>query len=260
MWGLGGYRQTMQFDAELPDDDEFKEYEGQPKGMHRILLERGMLKRNMIGDCKECKQSKSRKAHVVGLTEEETDRIDEDEEVDTEDDDDRPADCCMRRALGMQQDFKDEKSLLEKASSHAQHGSLMDIDVNLSQIIEEAGDVCHFLPKFHPELNPIEYYWGWSKNYFRERSTGNFAKAKDLVQEALNACPLLTIRRFFRRAFRYASVYRLGATGLAAEFAVRKFKSHRHVRMTDLEKAETERKAKLEKEVKHSLVSSKTIS
>ncbi|KAL1945876.1 hypothetical protein VTO73DRAFT_1878 [Trametes versicolor] len=135
MWGRGGYRQTMQFDAVLPDDDEFKAYEGQPKGIRRILHERGLLKRNMIGDCKECKQSKSRKAHVIGLTEEELDRIDEDEEVETEDEDDRPTDCCMRLSS---QDFKDEKSLLEK-------------------IIEEAGDVCHFLPKFHPELNPIDW-------------------------------------------------------------------------------------------------------
>lgn len=47
----------------------------------------------------------------------------------------------------------------------------------------------------------------------------------------------------------------MGATGLAAEFAVRKFKSHRHVRMTDLEQAEAERKAKIEKEAKHTLVS-----
>lgn len=62
------------------------------------------------------------------------------------------------------------------------------------QIIKEAGDVCHFLPKFHPELNPIEYYWGWSKRYFRERSNGNFAKAQKLVQEALHVCPTITIR------------------------------------------------------------------
>lgn len=159
MWGLGGYHQTMQFNALLPDDDEFKLYEGQPKGMRRILHEHRLLKRNMIGDCKECKQSKSRKAHVIGLTEEELDRIDEDEEVETEDEDDRPPDCCMRRALAMQQDFKDEKSLLEKVISQAR-ASLMNVDRCSScwQIIEEAGDVCHFLPKFHPELNPIEYY------------------------------------------------------------------------------------------------------
>ncbi|KAJ8462477.1 hypothetical protein ONZ51_g10884 [Trametes cubensis] len=217
-WGLGGWRQTMQFDPVLPDDDEFKAFEGQPKGMRRILHERGLLKPGMVGDCQGCKQSKLRKAHVTGLTEDELNRIDEDEELDTDDEEDgRPTDCCMRR------------------------------------LIEEAGDVCHFLPKFHPELNPIEYYWGWSKNYFRERSNGNFARAKKLVQEALDACPLLTIRRFFRRAFRYVSVYRLGVTGIAAEFAVRKFKSHRHVRMTDLEQAEAERKAKLARETKRSL-------
>ncbi|KAJ6540915.1 hypothetical protein B0H10DRAFT_2245141 [Mycena sp. CBHHK59/15] len=52
-------------------------------------------------------------------------------------------------------------------------------------------------------------------------------KAKDLVDEGLCLCPLPTIRRFYRRADRYASVYRLGATGPIAEFAVKKFRSHR---------------------------------
>jgi transposase len=27
--------------------------------------------------------------------------------------------------------------------------------------------VCHFLPKFHPEMNPIEYFWAWVKRGFR---------------------------------------------------------------------------------------------
>ena len=109
-------------------------------------------------------------------------------------------------------------------------------------------------------MNPIEYYWGWSKNYFRERSTGNFALAKTLVQEALDSCPLPTIRRFFRRAFRYMSVYRLGATGVAAEYAVRKYRSHRSIQLKDLEVAEAERQAKLVKAVKNTLVSPDNVS
>ncbi|RDX46401.1 hypothetical protein OH76DRAFT_1457190 [Lentinus brumalis] len=192
-----------------------------------ILHERGLLKPGMIGDCQACKDSKSRKAHITGLTDTELGRIDADEEYDTEEEEDeRPSDCCMRGMLSLEDDFQNETSLLQ-------------------QIIEEAGDVCHFLPKFHPELNPIEYYWGWAKNYFRERSTGNFAKAKALVMESLNNCPLLTIGQFFRRAFRYASVYRLGVTGVAAEYAVWKFKSHRTVRQKDLDVAESERKSQV---------------
>jgi hypothetical protein len=117
------------------------------------------------------------------------------------------------------------------------------------QAIEEDSDACdvfHLLPKFHPELNPMEYWWGWSKRYFRERSTGRLDLARSLVPTSLDACPLPTIRRFFRRSERYMSVYSLGATGVAAEFAVKKYKSHRGVSQKDLDAAEEERTAKAE--------------
>lgn len=96
------------------------------------------------------------------------------------------------------------------------------------------GATCLFLPKFHPELNPIELVWGWSKRYFRERSTGSFQLASKLVPESLNACPLITIWRFFQRVYRYMSVYRLGTTGVLAEYAVKKYRSHRVITSTDL--------------------------
>jgi len=105
-------------------------------------------------------------------------------------------------------------------------------------VIVAAGHICVFLPKFHPELNPIEMYWGWIKRYFRERATGNFATAQRLIVEALDACPLITIRRFFRRVDRYMSVYRHGATGRLAEFAVKKYRSHRGITKEDLAVAE----------------------
>ncbi|KAI0027233.1 hypothetical protein K488DRAFT_22882, partial [Vararia minispora EC-137] len=89
--------------------------------------------------------------------------------------------------------------------------------------------ICHFLPKFHLEINPKGYYWGWTKHYFRERSNGKFAHAKKVLIEALNACPLLTIRHFFCHVEQYINVYMLGVTGVAAEYAVKKYKSHRGV-------------------------------
>lgn len=97
--------------------------------------------------------------------------------------------------------------------------------------------MCLFLPKFHPELNPIEMYWGWVKRYYRERTNGNFKTARKVLEEALAACPLTVIWRFFLRTFRYGSVYRQGATGLLAEFAVKKYTSHRGVTQKDLSEA-----------------------
>ena len=53
-------------------------------------------------------------------------------------------DCCMQKMLTNQQNFKDEKPLIQI-------------------ILKVAGHKCWFLPKFHCELNPIEMYWGWTK-------------------------------------------------------------------------------------------------
>jgi hypothetical protein len=51
------------------------------------------------------------------------------------------------------------------------------------QVIDASpGMVCHFLPKFHPEMNSIEYFWAWIKR-FRERSNGQWKKAQDNFYE-----------------------------------------------------------------------------
>src|ERR1700692_4587861 len=68
----------------------------------------------------------------------------DDEDAATEDAVHPSSTCCMRRVISLQQDFINEKPLLQI-------------------IIEEAGHKCYFLPKFHCELNPIEMYWGWVK-------------------------------------------------------------------------------------------------
>jgi hypothetical protein len=52
--------------------------------------------------------------------------------------------CCMTKRLSAEQDFRSEKPVLQ-------------------QIIEDAGHICLFLPKYHCELNPIELYWAFTK-------------------------------------------------------------------------------------------------
>jgi hypothetical protein len=120
------------------------------------------------------------------------------------------------------------------------------VDLTLSSDLSQfpPNEHHHLLPKFHPELNPLEYLWGWSKRYFRERSNGKFGFGKSLVPISLDVCPLVTIRRFFCHSEHYISVYSLGATGLAAEYAVKKYRSHRGVSQQDLDVAEEERMAK----------------
>ena len=56
-----------------------------------------------------------------------------------------------------------------------------------------------------------------------------FDEAKRGTREILDACPTEVIRHFINRSWRFMSAYRLGLTGKAAEWAVRKQKQHRQV-------------------------------
>jgi ribosomal protein S18 len=123
--------------------------------------------------------------------------------------------CCMARELSQQDDFMNQPSMLET-------------------LITEKGHLCLFLPKFHCELNPIEMYWGWCKYRYRQTSKKNFQEAKDQALEYLDACPTEVIRRFIQRSWRFMSAYRMGLTGKAAAWAVRKQKSHRACNQTIL--------------------------
>ena len=54
--------------------------------------------------------------------------------------------CCNKRILELQPDFQEQKSMVQ-------------------EVIEAAGHLCIFLPKFHCELNFIEFFWGAVKRY-----------------------------------------------------------------------------------------------
>lgn len=133
----------------------------QPKGMEQVIRERGLWPRLEAGSenskplktCATCKMSqeardkaakaaKARDQEIEGSgVEALADRYECDEEAS---DLDRPNNCCMQRMLSLQDDFKNEKPLLQL-------------------VIEKAGHKCLFLPKFHCELNPIEMVWGQLK-------------------------------------------------------------------------------------------------
>jgi hypothetical protein len=156
--------QSMAF----PDDYEGVDKDGnpmagKPKGMEQVLLERGLLpvleaaaksrSVKVIGTCELCrksqaeyervvKEAKSRQAEIEGIEPGCLARFGVPEP--NEQDGNRPVDCCMQRLLSLQDDFKNEKPLLQL-------------------IIEGAGHTCLFLPKFHCELNPIELVWGQAK-------------------------------------------------------------------------------------------------
>ncbi|KAF9506408.1 hypothetical protein BS47DRAFT_1374130 [Hydnum rufescens UP504] len=72
-------------------------------------------------------------------------------------------------------------------------------------------------------------YWGYAKYCYRKIFKMTFADAKAAAQSCLDACPLDTIWHFINRAWHFMSAYRMGLTGKATEWAVKKQKSHRRV-------------------------------
>ena len=129
-------------------------------------------------------------------------------------------DCCAHRILSLEPDFLSQKSQLE-------------------EIVESAGHKIIFFPKYHCELNYIENFWGAAKNYSRKNCNYSFKELQETVPAALNSVPLSKIRKFARRCYRFMSAYRLGLSGSAATFAVKKYKSHRRIPESVLMDVET---------------------
>ncbi|KAE9385106.1 hypothetical protein BT96DRAFT_1092754, partial [Gymnopus androsaceus JB14] len=228
---FAGCVQKMVFPLDSAEvDAKGESLAGKPKGMERVLEERGLLETlkqkyngKFVGVCKECKKSQEAKDKAAKEAKERRDEIegsgielgnDRHECDETSADLDRPANCCIRRVLELQEEFAKEKPLLQI-------------------ITEEAGHKCFFLPKFHCELNPIELVWGQTKRTFREETDGLFAMAKKLVPKSLDSITITNIRRYFQHCYRYMDAY--GKHGLnirQAEYAVKKYTSHRRIPAT----------------------------
>ena len=131
--------------------------------------------------------------------------------------------CCCRRILFNQPDFANVPSLLE-------------ITCNAR------GFKVIFLPKFHCELNFIEQCWGYAKRLYRLNPESS---REDVLQrnalEALQTIPLVTMRRFANRSYRFMDAYSKGLNGRQAAWAAKRYRGHRVLPMSimdELEKAQ----------------------
>ena len=82
--------------------------------------------------------------------------------------------CCNKQILKCQPNFQAQKSLVQDT-------------------IEDAGHLCIFLPKFHCELNFIEFFWGKAKKYIQDNCDGTFEALKKNLPLALQSVQLSTI-------------------------------------------------------------------
>ena len=76
----------------------------------------------------------------------------------------------------------------------------------LEEVILSLGGMMDFVPRYHPEFNPIENVWGWAKRMVRNNCDYTFESLKTNVPEALDSVPLAYIQRVFRMAFRLMDV------------------------------------------------------
>jgi hypothetical protein len=121
-----------------------------------------------------------------------------------------PFTYCAVRLLSTQPHFVEQKTMLEEVFENTLH----QLD---------------FLPKFHPEFNPIENVWAASKAYCRNNCDYTFSGLKEPVPKAFASFHLDKIRKFERRFIRFMQVYNIGLPPHLAEFAVKKYTSHRYI-------------------------------
>ena len=190
----------LEWNTDIPISPELI---GKAKGMKRILQERGLWREGLKKQCGRPKKEK--KSNFEERVFQETM---EHYQARISDRCETGKDCCALRILEAQDDFKNEVSLLETVILQANH-----------EVI--------FYPKFHCELNYIEYYWAELKRYTRENCKYTFSELEKTVLEAMESVDLKTIRRFAMRSKRWMLAYMEGLTVEQREYAEKVYKSHR---------------------------------
>ena len=117
----------------------------------------------------------------------------------------------MRVILSNHDDFKNEKP-------------------RVIRFLEEKGHTALFLPKFHPELNPIERVWGQAKRYSKAHCNYSLPSLRKVIHPALDSVSLELMIKYNRKARDYMYAYFEGLTaGPALEKHLKIYKSHRRV-------------------------------
>jgi hypothetical protein len=185
-------RQVMY--EEIEEDGKKKQV---PKGIKRVLEERALFRDGLRMECKKEWTDENGKKHTKrGCV-------------------DGVEDCCGRRILESQPDFREQKGMVEEEITR--HGHLV-----------------MFYPKFHCELNWIEYFWGDGKRRTRQLCDYTFNGLRKTVPEVLETTEEVRILRWFRKSERIVGAYRDGLVYGSKEFK-EAYKSHRRIRARELD-------------------------
>ena len=99
--------------------------------------------------------------------------------------------CCNKQILEYQPDFQAQKSLVQET-------------------IEALGHLCLILPKFHCELNFIEFFWGAIKKYLCDNCDYTFDTLKENMPKALESVSVQTIWHCEHQIFWWMEAYHSG--------------------------------------------------
>ncbi|RPA79191.1 hypothetical protein BJ508DRAFT_363381 [Ascobolus immersus RN42] len=132
-------------------------------------------------------------------------------------DDDTISGCCARGILRLQEDFKRQQGILQETLTTGPDGQ------------GGRGHTVIFYPKFHCELNWIEYYWGAAKRYTRDNCEYSIEGLRSNVPLALLSISSSLIHKFFMRVIRMISAYSKKYRYGSEEYEEIVYKSHRRV-------------------------------
>ncbi|CAN0111035.1 unnamed protein product, partial [Ectocarpus sp. 6 AP-2014] len=97
----------------------------------------------------------------------------------------------------------------------------------VEQIFKEVGHVCIFLPKYHPELNAIERYWGYVKHVLRLHCEYSLTHMLKILPGALSGVPLEHIRAWSRLVWLYVEAYDDGVVDYLKDRELKEWNTHR---------------------------------
>ena len=108
----------------------------------------------------------------------------------------------------------------------------LEQECKIMTVVKAAGHLCLFLPKYHYELNIIEFFWGATKHHTRECCDFTLDELDREIEIGQEKVQITTIRRWYHRMMRWVDSYETGAGTVEAQqqvqaFSSKKFKSHR---------------------------------
>jgi hypothetical protein len=99
----------------------------------------------------------------------------------------------------------------------------------IQEMWEARGHSMKLLPKFHPELNPIERCWSWIRWWINQRNDRTVATLDKNLLASWTAMDPKQIPRYWRKSRDYSEAYRLKLKTEAVEKLLKQKKRHRGV-------------------------------